>query len=252
MNQLHKDILEKAGLAENEISIYTILLNDGEMPAKELKEKSGLKHGIAYYVMDKLQEHGLIEKVKQGRTSIYRATHPLNLRNFMHGKQEELNETTREVDALIPNLASQFVLNSSQPGIEMFEGEEGFRRALFHSLETENEILTFSNSQVAETMAGDLESEYIAARKRKKIKKRMILEDSAESRAFQKEHTNEYTQVKLLDEKKYPVSLGVEIYDETVTFLTAKNGNLVAFSLQHPDVAEYHRSVFEFFWNQLD
>ncbi len=85
---MHENLLLKAGLTDNQVRIYDLLLRKGPATAAELTEVTKMQRGSVYYVLDSLIAEELIEKTKRGAKTLFQAAHPTVLMEYINRKKK--------------------------------------------------------------------------------------------------------------------------------------------------------------------
>ncbi len=251
MNTSLQETLLKVGMEPTVIEIYLILIENGEMTVPQILEKTQLSRATVYEALPVLLAQGFLEYRKVGRVAYYKPTHPSKLFSLLEERKREVALLEGEMGETIKSITGLYNLASSKPGVRFFEGMEGLREALFHSLSATETIYTFVNSDTAADYAKALDEEYIAERVKRGIKKQLIMPDTPSAREYIKNMNTNLTEAKLLDPQKYPFQVATEVYDNTVSYLTAGKEHTVAVLIEHPAIAEYQKSVFRYFWDTL-
>lgn len=251
MEHTLKTILEQANLHESEINVYALLLEEGPHSAAELATKTGIKRSNVYYTLENLEQKQLVEKFKKGRAAHFRTTHPRMLQDHLLKQRNNIEDARKTVEAHMDTLSSTYNLVNHKPGISFFEGVDGFKDTLYHSLEAKETIYSFVNSDVVEQYVNDIDTGYVKQRIKKKIHKHIIMANTPEAKVYINEMNKTYTKVKLLDNKKFPFEMAMEVYNNTTSYLQMSDEGILAFLIQNPEVAKLHRSLFEYIWSTL-
>ncbi len=129
------DILRKLGLSQNEIRAYLALLNTGKTTTGPLVKRSGIPSSKIYAVLDSLVEKGAIGCVVEGKMKYFNANRPDILGHLLELKEDELSETKREFEAVLPKLRAEFEAEKHTSNIEVLEGLRGIKFVYDFSLE---------------------------------------------------------------------------------------------------------------------
>jgi len=247
--------LTASGMEEKTAEIYLILANHGEQTVPQILERTSLSRASVYDVLPELLASGYAEYRKDGRVAYYKPTHPNTLFGLLEQKKRDVKLLEGELSETIRALTGSYNVFSKRPGIRHFEGIAGIREALMDSLTTNSEIYTFVESQIASTSpeAIAVNEEYIAERIKKRIPKKIITTTSKESLLHtqtqrQRDHI---TQIKYIDANKYPFHTAVQIYGDSVSYISLQKDMYSAYIIHNPMTAGLHRSIFRFMWDQL-
>lgn len=251
---MYEKELTDIGLSEQEIAIYSTLLKDGDMSAKEIADHTDIQRTYVYRILDDLIEKGIVEKGKVGKKTVFTGSHPSHIQSYIRSRQQELRQAELSFEAILPQMSSEFVLNNNRPGIHVYEGEEEFKKVLYHSLKTEQTIYTFVDREQVDKHPelSEINAAYVKERIKRKISKKMIMTDTPSARESKKKVAKDpYTEIRLISKKEYPFSIGVEIYDTSTSFLTYSEDSMLSVLVEHPGITEFQRTQFEFFWNNI-
>lgn len=112
--------LEKLGLTKKEAVFYLSALQLGSFSIVSIAGTSGLKRPTCYLVVESLMKKGLVTAVPRARKMLYVAESPDKLK-------EELEEKTKIVANLIPELKKISSISKTQPLIKFYRGEQGVK-----------------------------------------------------------------------------------------------------------------------------
>jgi hypothetical protein len=155
------------------------------------------------------------------------------------------------MEEVIRSMVGSYNVSESKPGVRFFEGVEGIKQALNDSLNAKEPILTMGDMEIALTNFKEVNDEYISKRKKKGIHKLAIGRDTENIRLLLQSYDTTITSVRLLsDEKQEFKHIVIEVYDNTISFLTLKSDTLHAVLINSPQIASVHKSLFFILWNQ--
>jgi sugar-specific transcriptional regulator TrmB len=250
-HSLHFPILQELGLSETESLIYELLLESGTTPAKDLVNVSGMGRGNVYNVLMQLQAKGLV-LVIEGKKQQFQAVDPSNLRTLLKTKLYEAERLNASFEQTLPLLTSAFNLSTGKPAIQIFEGIEGSRQALYESLNSKTEILTYFDVGSFTGPAININIDYVKKRIAKKIPKRLIVANTKQAHAFFDEQNTPYTQVAFLHAYPERHASAMEIYDNTISYLTLTDEKRISVLIQDPHIYRMHVEQFNYLWKQAE
>jgi sugar-specific transcriptional regulator TrmB len=227
----HFPILKELGLTETEALLYELLIELGPKPARDLVEPAKIGRGNVYNGLTQLQHKGFVT-IKQGNKQVYEAVDPSKLLSLLVLEQERLRQLESSFASALPQLSSTFNLSTGKPAIQVFEGIEGFEKALEDSLTTKGEILTYVDLEALQGPFADINRRYIKLRAQKKINKRAITSDTPAAREYVAKLTTPFTQILLV--KDFPIAFktAMELYDTKVTYLTLRPEKTISVVLE--------------------
>ena len=255
LKNMYENILEKAGLTQNEAKIYELLLKLGQNKASLVARESGLKRGLVYKILEDLAKKGVIQKIEDpGKIASFKAEHPSVLRDLINKKDEEVRATKDSIDQLLPHLISTFNLAIGRPGVRFFEGIEGVRRVWWDTLSSDvTEIRTYGDMEFLVKNFDELNKEYLKERLNKKIKKIAITGDSEFVRKTLKDYDAEFTQTRVI--KNAPPDFSstiVQIYNNKISFTTLSSGLKIGIIIEDPLIFQMQKNLFDWIWNVLE
>ncbi len=246
---LFSDILSRLGLAENEAKIYEILLLKGETKARDLLEDSGLSRGNVYNMLTSLTARGFIQVI-EGKQQTYRVTDPTKLSSLVDERKRGIERLDAEFKETLPRMLSTFSLTTGRPTVRVFEGIEGIEEALNDSLLAKGEIRTYVDNAAVVGDVLTMNDRYVKRRLAKKMTKKMIVSDTPELRKLFSSLVNEFTLVAFVPQFPTTFQSAMEIYDDTVSYMTLTPEKMIAVLLTDPAIASLEKQKFDFLWNQ--
>ncbi len=129
------NILKKLGLSEKEINVYLALLEYGAGSVRKIAEISGINRGTTYDILKDLQKIGLVSFYHKDTKQKFVAENPEKILKVLNDKQEELQETKKQVAEIIPELKALQEKEGNKPVTKFYEGKEGIKFILDDILE---------------------------------------------------------------------------------------------------------------------
>ncbi|MFA4831444.1 MAG: helix-turn-helix domain-containing protein [Patescibacteria group bacterium] len=242
--------LTNYGFEPSEAEIYQILVENGEMSVPRILQKTQLSRASVYDSLTMLMAKDLLDYRKDGRTALYKPTHPNKLFGLIEQKKRETALLNQEMEETIRGFTGAFNLSQNRPGVRFFEGEEGIKEVTFDSLKSNGDILTYLDVDATQKYIAEMNKEYVAERVRLNIKKRMIVPDTPQTRERYKNYSP-LLEVRLMPPNIKPFRTITQIYNNTVSFSTLNEQKMIGVIIEDEQIAELHRSVFEFVWQSL-
>ncbi|MBI4993188.1 MAG: hypothetical protein HZC26_03590 [Candidatus Magasanikbacteria bacterium] len=245
-----QDTLANAGFEPSVAKIYTILIENNELPVGEIIKRSELSRAGVYDALNLLLAQEFVEYRKECRNAFYRALHPNKLYGLIEQKKRDEALLEQEMNETIRALTGSYNLANNKPGVRFFEGEEGIREVTFNSLEAKDEILTYLDVEATQKYIAEMNKEYVAKRVEKNIKKRMIVPDTQATRERYKNYSP-MLEVRLMPPNIKPFKTITQIYNKKVSFTTLNEQKKIGVIIEDEQISGLHRSIFEFVWNSL-
>ncbi|HCC83628.1 TPA: hypothetical protein DEP96_02145 [Candidatus Uhrbacteria bacterium] len=247
---MYQEILTKLGLNANEAHIYELLLTKGRTKARDLLTDSGLGRGNLYNVLTSLVSQGLAT-VTEGKQQVYEAAEPSHLATLVDDQKRRADRLAQEFQGELPKLLSTFNLTTGKPAIQVFEGIEGFERALFDSLTEKGEVLTYIDVLALQGPFAEVNARYMKQRAKFGIAKRVIMADEPAIREFVKKNDSELTKVHLIPNFPVQFQTIVEIYGSRVAYLSLSSERCISVIIDDVNIANFERTRFEFLWTSF-
>ena len=242
-------LLQQLGLNQNESLIYGLLLKHGSMKASDIEDLAKIGRGNVYNVLTSLQKHTLVLPI-EGKQTRFQPVNPMELRKLLDQKMAETKALESVFRAQLPDLTSAFNLSTGKPAIQIFEGLEGAKQALHASLQSKTEILTYFDVSSLKGLMAETNKRYVKKRIERKIPKRIIVADSKEAHVFFEQQNTIFTKVAFL--KNYPEqhASAMEIYDDTISYLTLVDEKRISILLKDHHIYKMHKQQFDYLWSQ--
>ncbi|MFH1946668.1 MAG: helix-turn-helix domain-containing protein [Candidatus Magasanikbacteria bacterium] len=245
------DTLIKYGFEPSTADLYVILANNGEMTVPQMMEKFEFSRASVYDSLSQLLAQDFVEYRKEGRVAYYKPVHPNKLFGLIEQKKRDTTLLEEEMKDSIKTLIGVYNLSENKPGVRFFEGEEGFKEALYDSLEATETIYAYVDMDALQKYAGDVNREYVKKRQENGIHKRLLVLDTPEARQYLKKQGSKATEFRFLPPNMKPFRTGMEIYDNKISYFTLRENNTVAVILEDRDIYRFHRHIFEALWEMV-
>lgn len=100
--------IERLGLTEKESKLYLTSLRIGPASMQVLARKAGIDRGTAYHVAQTLTEKGLFAQLEDGKRSMFRATHPRRLYEYVEDQKKKADQHYETVQTMIDDLEALY------------------------------------------------------------------------------------------------------------------------------------------------
>ncbi|MFB5638573.1 MAG: TrmB family transcriptional regulator [Nitrosarchaeum sp.] len=235
-----KETLKEIGFTEYETKLYLSLLQNPEISAYELAEKTGLYRQVTYDTLKRLEEKGFVNSNTEGKSKLFKATDP----NLL---LEILNEKTENYKKILPELNKIKSKEKNKITVETYKGENVLRIAL-------RDIINETKKSKDKTVLCTAVDESLPTEKNKtiveqygrdlihyKIKEKVIIKEGTKG-LFSKS-----SQYKKVPEKFFNEN-PIQIYGDNVQILTFGNpNNLIV--IRNKDVSNSYRKQFDLMWS---
>lgn len=242
--------LETIGLTKKEAEIYELLLKLGEVPAGKIIKETKFKRATVYKTLYSLEKKGLISKRDFKKKIHFRPESPTQLLGLAESQFQTLERAKSDIQAIIPQLSSSYVLAVEKPVVSTFEGIEGLKKIYEDSLrEGETIYSTLQTGEVEPELFKWLTTSYIRQRVKKKIWAKVIVASGKWAEEYQKKDKKELRESVLVPSKRFPFQHETLIYGDKVAFVNYKKGeSLIGVVIKHPQIAKTVKAWFDLAW----
>lgn len=248
MENTNEKILIEAGLSEEQALVYGALLDRGPQKASALATWTGIKRGLIYKVLDQLESMHLVEKKGgEGTVASFAPLHPSNIMDMVEARAKSILLTKETLAYSLGPLASQFNLLSGKPNVQFYEGQEGVEKVVRDSYTSKTEILTYADNEAMNKYYPNLNKENVAARKKAKVKKRIISIDTQYIRELAKNDDPEITERRVIKSDEM-FATAMQIYDNKVTYITLDPQKSIGVIIEDISIYKMHKTLFETLW----
>ncbi len=122
--------LQEIGLSDKESLVYAALLHVDNDSVLDLSKKTKINRTTIYPVLDSLAKKGLISEVKIDKKVRYHAEPPERLETYVERQKIVLDEQSKRLKDIIPQLKSVQREAGERPVVKYFEGREGIISSL--------------------------------------------------------------------------------------------------------------------------
>jgi len=244
--------LVASGLEPDQAQIYELLLKHGPLKAGKVALKSTLKRGLVYKILDELVNLGLVIKDEaQGKIAIFEPAHPLKVKELAESREAKFKTAQLALDGILGNLTSDYNLALGKPGIQFFEGKDGIKKVLNDTLNSKTEICAYSDIEAILKYIPEINTEYVAVRERRKIKKRGILIDTPAARQELSGYHPDITKNKFIKIPITPFASIMQIYDDKISYITLQPEKMFGVIIQNPAIYQMHKYLYEYLWQVI-
>lgn len=243
---LEHPILLTLGLNDSEARVYEAILAFGRAKPRDLVQSTGLGRPNVYHVLSVLEQKKLVVRI-EGEQVQYQALDPENLKSLLEERRAKLAQTEADVDVALPKLMRAFVQKSAQPVVRVYEGYDGYKKAIDVLHQSTTDILTYVDVAAIAGTLGELDDYYEQGRVKKGIHNRLLVSDEPRvMETFAKPAPD--SEVRYVHDFPHAFGSSMHITSEALVYFTLRQGHDVALVLQDPTIADLHRQMFEFLW----
>mgnify|MGYP001616513704 FL=1 len=238
-----KPILEQLGLHGKKADVYLAALELGSSSVLDIARKAGIKRTTGYDVLLDLKEKGYIYETVKGKKRLFIAEDPEKIQKMLREKESFFSE-------ILPHLKSIYNVSGVKPKIRFYEGKAGLREVYSDILKYSGEILAFGSEHVVSALGKDWTESYIKSRVQKNIRMRIIASGTELTKNFTDQDQTQLRTSKLVDPKKYPFSIEINIYGfQKVALMSAKEETGII--IEGKEIYSTLKLIFDLLWDTL-
>lgn len=242
--------LQIAGLPKDQATLYAVLVQHGPQTATKAARLAGISRTLSYKVFDELKEKGLVTRDDpEGAVSVFTPAHPTMLKELADARAREANAALTAIDSVVGTMVADYNLVVGKPGVRFFEGVEGISEVLDDSLQAKEVIYSYADLEAIEKYVPEVNKLYVREREKRCIKKKGIVLDTLFAREFLKDYKPGITEARVIPASSAPFQTVMQIYDNTVSYITLTDAHCIGVLIEDPHIADMHRYLFEHMWS---
>ena len=232
---MDKEVLKQAGLVNQEIDVYLVLLRLGSIVVSKISQETGLHRSNLYDTLEKLQNKGLVSFVVKNNIKYYQATHPDRLISY-------LKEKTESVKSIIPELLDLTQLPKEETEVEIFKSKEGIKTIFKDIINSGQDYIVYGSAEKFEDLFPVYSKQFFRQVNEKGIKEKIIFQEG--TKVDIKTKNGEYKFIS----KEHVVPTSFNVYGNKVA-LFIWGLPMYAILIKNKDVADTYRTYFNFLWS---
>lgn len=240
--------LKNIGLTDNEAKVYLAMLELGPASVQEIAAKAGINRPTAYFQIESLKKHALVSIHNKGNKQVFMAESPEQLEHIIETEKKTIEQKQDELKKILPDLVSMFSASDTKPVVRYFEGKEGLVRMQDILLKSGvKQVLGMSSLDDLGKVFPQHGDSYVPQRVKKKIHSRFIY-TSSQGPILKAGDKKVLRESRFIPKEKMPFTSDLTIFGNSVAIAALKN-KPTGIIIEHPEVAESFRSLFEFTWS---
>lgn len=239
--------LKSLGLSEKEVMVYLACLKLGSAKASEIASHIKIERQASYYILKLLMKKGFISETIKSGVQYYEVSNPKVL---LERIEDEKKVKENAIKGLIEE--QKKLKNVALPKVKVswYEGVEGFKTIVREMLEVEDkELYSYNPEKVIKFIPLFLES-YALKRKEKKIKTKIISEETPFLKEERKKEKEKLREIRFLDEIMKEKDYGLAIAKDKVIFVRVTEKDQIGIKIEDESFAELQKNIFNFLWQK--
>lgn len=239
--------LQEIGLNDKEALVYTTLIQFDYASVIDIAKKTNINRTTVYLVIESLQKKGLVSETQVGKKTRYEAAPPERLETFIERQKAVLEERSKMLKDIIPQIKSIQRETGERPVVKYFEGREGIvssMEELFeHPTDDSKAYLIYPKELLEDIFSQNEREKYRKLRIGKNIRTKVVY--ASEGELIKDDKTGERMAI---DMKKYPILCDVTVYGDRIRINTLGK-KLAGIFIQSKDVADTLRSIIDWMYD---
>ena len=244
-----KQILDNFSFSEQESEIYLAVLKLGKAGVKEIAKKADMSRTSAYFHINKLEERGVLRKIKGEGKLYFTAKPPQDI-------ADELEKKVTDLKSIVPKLESLEEVEKEVPEVSVDESRTKYEQIYdeISSLSRNSEFRVIEGKEAMiheiDSLHGEKWDKFFNRIKERKIETRALFTEEGLETAKEKMSRENISNIKkrewlmkTLPHNQLPFDELVYIYSNKVVFLFPRVS--LIFTIKHRRIARAFKSIFD-------
>lgn len=239
-----KKVLEQLDLEGKKADVYLAALELGGSTVIEIAKKACIKRTTCYDILLDLIKKGLISETVQKKKKLYIGEDPEKIQKDLQKKEGLFFE-------ILPQLKSIHNVGGKKPKIRFYEGKEGLKEVYDDTLKYSGMLMGFASEHVVSVLGKEWAEKYLKKRVKRGINARIIMPQTEiiEKDYFLRDQ-EQLRSSKLVDPKKYPFSIEINIYGfSKIALMSSREETAVI--IESSEIYNTVKLIFELLWDNL-
>lgn len=243
--------LKHLGLSENEARIYMAMLELGPSVVVEIARKAQINRPTTYVQIESLKKKGLVSTQTKGKKQFFIVESPDKLELLIDNEIKAVEDKKNELNNFLPELLNLFNTSGQRPHVKFFEGKDGVLALQKEFLKTDDSpIYGITSIDNVFEIFPEFENTYIKKRVHKKIPSKTIY-TSKKGPILKESDESSMRESKYVEPGKLPLGIDITIFKDKVAIIALK-GKVSGTLIEHREVADSFRAIFELVWSKID
>ncbi|MDB5187908.1 MAG: transcriptional regulator TrmB [Candidatus Kaiserbacteria bacterium] len=244
-----KRALINIGLADKEVAVLLVLLQNGPMLATNVSKIAKLNRTTTYGLLKELSGKGLVSSVNKNESATrYQSIAPEMLPGYVERKRDELLSSKKDLEGVIPQLLLMRNKGKVLPKVQFFEGISGVEQAYEDMLEHNNEKMIYALTGLegaVTSMTQTWMDYFIDQRNKRSIKAEYIVPATQKAIEATKDDAKKGRVASFIP-AEYNFNTEICIYDHKVSILSYSQENPVALIIEDETIAYAMKQIFNY------
>ncbi len=239
--------LKKLGLSPTESKVYLAALEMNGGFVSTIAQKADVERTNCYHTLKTLIQKDLISVSNRGSLQYYMPETPKKL---LHEQEDRLHTAQK----LIPQLLEiQSATPSLAPKMKYYEGRDAVNNLFKQSLESETEILRYTNIKPLTEKFENILQDYCIEQAKREQKIRMISPHHPDAQNFiyeyyPQDYIERFVQLLYINPKEFYLENDVAIYSDKVSIISLHPNEHIGVIIESQVYADTSRTTFNLSW----
>lgn len=250
-----RNILVKTGWNENEIAVYSALLEKGAMSLTDLSQEVSLPISTLQYVIKKLLVKKVVAKTLVNDKPFYRISDISQLQKWIKGCLKEYEN----FDETINKFINQYDFNPEiyTPKVRFYEGVKGvkqsYKQVLNECPDKEIKAIFSVIEEVSPELQKFLKEDYLQQRVKKRIHSQNIALHSPTGLDYQKHDQQNLSETRLIKNEFFPkTNTEINLYDDCLHCMSFNKNTAFALIVKDESLSAVLQSIFKTLWHAAE
>lgn len=230
-----EEMLKEFGLTKLESKVYITLLNLGPSLASIITRRSGIHRRSVYDALERLMQKGLVGYITTNNKKYFEVSNPERLLELIKEREDKIKE-------IMPSLKEKYENTIQKSETLFFRGKNGLKTIFEDQIALKKEILVLGASSLAYDILKYYFHWFDKRRVEKKIKVKLLYNESARKNA----------KIKLAEIRYMPEDLynptAINIYGDRVAIIHWSKENPFVILIKDKEISEGYRNYFNVLW----
>jgi len=246
-----RDILSKTDWGENEISIYSVLLEKGGMNISDLSTETGISISTLQYSIKKLMLKKMLTKNIVNKNPIYSASNIEQLKKWFKGVTKRYSQYQNVIAEFIQQYDFNPQMHTSK--VRFYEGVKGVKQSYQQILEEchTNEIWSFfaAKETIEEKLHDYFMTDYVNARVKKAIRSKNIATYGITGKKYKLCDQEFLSETRLVPKGMFPTNnTEINLYDNYIHCMSFDEKSAFAIIIKDSHMADILKGIFMLVW----
>lgn len=244
-------ILRELEINQKDIDVYIDLIEHGHSAASTIAVRTHIDRTTTYSVLKRLMNKGFIVKSTQNGITRYAALDPDVLEEKIVRDIEEKKRSLKNIQSFLPKIVTIKNQQNPRPSIQIFEGANGvisLYEFMLKNNKKQDAFLTIE--KLPAPLKKYLTKDYIKKKVALGVKSRVLVQESARSRAYKKLDHKGNRNTKIIPKDQFPFETEIILGDHHIAIIDFQK-ELVGALINSKPTCNTLRALFELIWNNF-